>query len=598
MNYLSASRTTAGLLLLGALAACGSSSDPGPAAAASAPATFTVTGTAATGAAFAGATVSLVDSTGAPFAANAVTAADGSYIVKVLQSAKPPFVVQAISADKATTLVSVVSEAKDTNTNITPITNLIASRLSPSGDPTKLAGELKAGTAAFTTATLQVKVAEIVALIKPLMDAAGDSSDPLNGKLVADGSSSADKVLDSLTITITPSSASSVDIVVGQKTAAGSDSVAPITFAGGGTNTPVVQTVAVVLNGTPSVPADVALKPASSTCSALHSGTYRVVMPAAATTLPLQYGKLQINAETLAIIDTDGSTSTWAANGPCQYTADAGKSDIVVSPAGVIVARYVNNAGTTYNVAIAFPDQSHTQAELVGNWNALSMEWTAAATATTPALYTGTAMSATITAAGALTAGMFCQNTATWDVKVCTNVPDAQLAITANTDGGFDFFDKGAINGRVFAYRAGGGELMLVEVDTDGSFTMFTHQRTNGLPTVATGKTSWSVFIGKALTSPNALGASNQTILSVDTTAGSWVRNSANNVGLTNTHAETLFGNNPRNGFTFRAPGSAPAADGTTATISEFTALGLRGMGLSPLLLPASKSFLISVDKP
>ena len=135
-SYSSATKTAASLLLVGALAACGGSGGTDPTVIA--PATFNVSGTAATGAPFAGATVTLVDSTGAPFAANAVTAADGSYIIKVLQSAKPPFVVQAVSADK--TLVSVVAEAKDTTTNITPVTNLIASRLSPSGDRDQTGG--------------------------------------------------------------------------------------------------------------------------------------------------------------------------------------------------------------------------------------------------------------------------------------------------------------------------------------------------------------------------------------------------------------------------------------------------------------------------
>lgn len=116
-----------------------------------------------------------------------LTAANGSYIITVPLSAKPPFVVQAVSADKTLTLVSVVAEEKDTNTNITPVTNLIASGLSPSGGATMLAGELKANPALFAAAALKTKIAEIVSLIQPLMDAIGDSSDPLNGKLIADG---------------------------------------------------------------------------------------------------------------------------------------------------------------------------------------------------------------------------------------------------------------------------------------------------------------------------------------------------------------------------------------------------------------------------
>lgn len=591
-SYSSMATTAAGLLLVGALAACGGGGGTDPTVAA--PATFSVTGTAATGAPFAGATVTLVDSTGAPFTANAVTAADGSYTITVLLSAKPPFVVQAVSADKTVTMVSVVAEAKDTNTNITPITNLIASRLSPSGDPTKLAAELKANPALFDSAALKIKVAEIVALIKPLMDAAGDSSDPLNGKLVADGTSTADKVLDSLTITITPSSASSVDIVVTAKPKPDDTaSPMPISFTGGGTNAPVTVTVTAP-SGTPSVPADFALMPAASNCSALHSGTYRSVSPSAkALPDPLHNDTMTIDAATLAIAHfrngIAGFTETWIANGPCRFSA--GKEDIVVSQAGVIFMRFGN--GTGFSLSIFFPDQTHTQAELAGNWNALSIENTGT---TTPA-YTGTALSASIDAAGAITAAKFCQNTTTWDVTVCTDVPNGQLSIKANADAGFDLIDKGTVTGRAFAYRSGGGELMLVELDTDGSLTLFTRQRTNTLTTVGATKSGWNVSLGNQLTSGVITETSN-TVVSIDATAGTWLRNQASNATLTNTHPETFSLNTPRNGYNFRAKGTALAADGTTANINEITVLGMRGMGFSPLLVPASQSFLFSVDQP
>ena len=213
MNYSLVSKTAASLLLTGVLAACGGGGGNAPVDAVAAPTTFTVAGTAAGGAPFAGATVTLIDSTGATFAGG-VTGTDGGYTITVPLTAKPPFVVQAVREDK--TLVSVVAEAKDTTTNITPVTNLIASRLSTSGDPAKLADELKANPALFDAAALKVKVAEIVALIKPLMDAVGDTADPLNGRLVADGTG-ADKVLDSLSISITPSSAASVNIEVAVK---------------------------------------------------------------------------------------------------------------------------------------------------------------------------------------------------------------------------------------------------------------------------------------------------------------------------------------------------------------------------------------------
>ena len=219
MKFSFVCKTAAGVVLAGALAACGSSnSDPVPVAAAPAPTTFTVAGTAATGAVFANATITITGSDGTvyPVAPDpaVVTGADGSYTITLPLTAKPPFVVKAARDDQ--TLVSVVAEAKDSTTNVTPVTTLIASRLSTSGDPAKLADEIKAKPTLVDATVLKAKVAEVVALIKPVMDAVGDSTDPLNGKLVANGTG-ADKVLDSLSINITPNSATSVNIEVAVK---------------------------------------------------------------------------------------------------------------------------------------------------------------------------------------------------------------------------------------------------------------------------------------------------------------------------------------------------------------------------------------------
>ena len=257
MNNSSIAKTAAGLLLIGALAACGGGGgDPEPVAAVPAPTTFTVAGTAATGAVFANASITIVGSDGASYPATGesavLTGADGSYTITLPLTAKPPFVVKAARDDQ--TLVSVVAEAKDSTTNITPVTNLIASRLSSSGDPAKLADEIKNKTVTVDAAAVKAKVAEVVALIKPLMDAVGDSTDPLNGKLVADGTG-ADKVLDSLSISITPSSASSVNIQVAvkQKQAEGVDP-AVITF----TNTTKPATAIAAVTAADLVPSGTA----------------------------------------------------------------------------------------------------------------------------------------------------------------------------------------------------------------------------------------------------------------------------------------------------------------------------------------------------
>jgi len=257
MNYSLVSKTAASLALTSALAACGGGggSDATPVATPVVPTSFTVAGTAASGAVFDNATISIISSDGTKYGGGAtdITGADGTYTITLPLSAKPPFVVLAVRDDK--TLVSVVAEAKDSTTNITPVTNLIASRLSTSGNPSKLADEIKNKTATVDAAALKAKVAEVVALIKPLMDAVGDSSDPLNGKLVANGTG-ADKMLDSLSINITPNSATTVNIEVAVKQKL-ADGVNPTVIAF--TNTTKPATAIAAVTATDLVPSGTAI---------------------------------------------------------------------------------------------------------------------------------------------------------------------------------------------------------------------------------------------------------------------------------------------------------------------------------------------------
>jgi len=237
-NYSLVSRTAASLLLVGALAACGSSSNPAPEAAA--PTTFAVSGTAATGAAFDGATITITGSDGTTYPAAGdppiVTGTDGSYTITLPLTAKPPFVVTAVKSDIS--LVSVIAEAKDTTTNITPVTNLIASRLSSSGDPAMLAAEFLKDPKLLDLAKITASVAEVVKLIQPLMTAVGDDTDPLNGNIQAavTAGTGADKMLDSLSITITPNSATTVNISVAVKQQLADGAQPEVISFGGGAN--------------------------------------------------------------------------------------------------------------------------------------------------------------------------------------------------------------------------------------------------------------------------------------------------------------------------------------------------------------------------
>lgn len=182
----------------------------------------TVSGVAATGAAFADATVTVTDSTGTTVGTSATIGADGVFSITLSQGAVAPFVLTATrtAADGAIeSLVSVIPTVTGASAtaNITPITHLIAARLSPSGDPTRLATELASDPATLSSSNVNAKVEEVKQILAPILTATETSdTNPLTGSFVVDGTGY-DRLLDSIKVTVIPSSASTSNIEVGIK---------------------------------------------------------------------------------------------------------------------------------------------------------------------------------------------------------------------------------------------------------------------------------------------------------------------------------------------------------------------------------------------
>lgn len=223
------------------LVACGGG---GGGASASSPTPITLSVTSASGAAFVGAIITVTDRTGAVVGTSSAVGADGLSTITLSAGAVAPFVLTATrtSADGATeSLVSVVPTATaTTSVNITPITNLIASRLSPSGDPTKLAAELVAGTATVTTTTVASTVTDVQTILQPLITAvgAGASGDPLTGTFVTDGTGY-DRLLDSVKVTIIPASSTTTNVEIGIKQQqTDTTQPVPVLFTNGASQTP------------------------------------------------------------------------------------------------------------------------------------------------------------------------------------------------------------------------------------------------------------------------------------------------------------------------------------------------------------------------
>ena len=191
---------------------------------------ITLSGIAATGAAFTGAVVRVIDSRGTEVGTSPPVGEDGVFTITLTPGAVAPFVLTATrtsATGQSDSLVSVVSAATDTSVNITPITNLIASRLSPSGNPNKLAAELVGGTAQITTTNIEARVAEVQTILAPLLAATGTSSfNPLSSTFAVNGTGY-DRLLDSISISIVPSSSTSANIEIAVRQTQTSDSVQP-----------------------------------------------------------------------------------------------------------------------------------------------------------------------------------------------------------------------------------------------------------------------------------------------------------------------------------------------------------------------------------
>ena len=553
---------------------------------------LTLTGTAATGAAISGGPVAVKCASGT---GSAITNADGSYTVSVSNGAFP--CLAKVTAADGTVLNSVVTgSGSSAVANITPVTQLIVASLA-GGDPSAYFAAFDATAASgVTSARVAAAQTAVVATLKAAGQDLSGLGDLLTGSLVpATGGSAGnayDKALDALKTAVAASGITLADLA---NTVIATSPNTPPTTAGG----PAIDPASIA-----SLPAELALSAQAATCSALRSTTYRFVSPTPGAPLASQFGSFSFNAATLTRTNLGGSTATWVpvANRPCRFTGPNG-TDLAVSQAGVIIMRGTNDGGVTLRPVIAFPLQSHTVAEMTGTWNMLGLQ----AHEINVGQYIPKITNAAISVTGTLSAATVCSNNAatpTWSVSGadCQSVtPSVKFA--GNTDGGIDMQDvTNAVVARLFAYKAGGGELMAIFVGGDGEFNFLTRARTLSLPAnVGVLTSTYSTRVLGALTVnagvvPATSTVQNKVVSLTDTS--SFVR-TEKVFGTSIEHSETLTANmtngTPRNGFNFRAKGTTPATDGSTAPISEITILVMRGMGFNAVVVPEFKFLSLSV---
>ena len=547
----------ASLWLAGCGGGGGGGSDPTPPAAAS----LAVSGTAATSAPLANAAV---DSKCATGSGSSNTAVDGSYTVTILSGALPCVV--RVTAG-STVLHSVATGSGATaRADITPVTELVVARLAGTLPANYYAGFDAAAAAALTPAAVQSAQTSVVDTLKAGGVDLSAAGDVITSPLAAGGAYATG--LATLQTTLTTSGTSLATLT--QATAQTSPA-AP----------------AASLSTVASLPADRLLAPAAASCASLRSGPYRIVVNENGGTAP-STEVVTINATALTVTNGAGQVFSAVSTGTCAFSVPSSGNELVVSRAGVITARVAGDNNTMV-AAVLFPEQTHSVAELAGEWNTLEFD----RTVDNGPIHL-TSSTRTFDSAGKLTAINHCDNVLTCVALTGSNLP--AVTLSANPAGGFNFVNAGDPNvDRTFAYRAGGGELMWVMIANAGHVSFSTRKAPLVLPTLARIQESWNVTATAAYTAPTAISVSRNTVASIDATAGSYVRNAVQNFTTGATRPETLVINNPREGYVHRLAATVTRSDGLTSNVSEFFALPLRGMDMSVVALPVANDLVLSV---
>ena len=570
----------------GMLGACGGGGDdslpapPLPPVPPPAVGSITLTGVVARGAALANASVTVTCATGN---GAATTSATGGYSVAISGGALP-CVLKATSSDSSLRLHSVApaGAATSVTANVTPLTELVVARLT-GAEPLAYVAGVNASTLAATATASAVAAAQ--ASVASTLSAGGvntsTAGDFISGTLVAavpgTNGNAYDLVLDALNARLTTAGTTLAALTT---TIAAGNTAPPA--GGGNTHTADIATL----------PADLLLKPKASNCASLASASYRLIKmaPSPGSTLTaFDIFDFDAPSLTLRLPGTTTVVATFTANGNCRFTSNTG-ADIVVSPAGVMVARAVigldddtvalSARGTT-RMIVGLPVQNVAVAELAGDWNAIG--WVRDDSTMT---FEEESYFLTVAGTGALTL-LKCGSLLLADAACA--IDTAPLPVFSNDAGGglnlTSTDPKDPYTDRAFAYRAGSGDLMVVLPGTDGSLLIMSKQRTLALPAVGAVTASWNVDVRVTGQVADPLYSRTHTVTSVS--GSTLVRNTSNDAS-TVTAPQTLEYNRARNGYFHRLAASVTASDGSAATVRENWALPLRGFGLTTYYLPAT----------
>lgn len=509
----------------------------------------TLSGTAATGAAMVGATVRVKCVAGN---ATATTSSNGAYTLE-LSGATLPCVVSATSSDNLTVLHSLVNPGggNPQTININPLTELLVARVAGVAPASFFSSFDATNAVRVTAASIDSAITSVVATLRQGGVDFSAVGNPITALLIAATAAAPgnayDQTLDALSARMLAATTTLAQLAA--QVAAAVPSNAPTTAVAG-------------------LPPALLLQPASPTCAALRSGSYRLINPSE-TDPSWAESLMQINATTGVATFRDGSTGAITPTGNCTFSANGGNTRLAVSQGGVVMwTSFASNLNKQV-LAIAFPEQPVALTDLAGTWNLLEFNNIQEQTPATP-LWINSVLQADFAVNGQHQALLECQG-----LQACTPVTGPLGSARLSAQGGLDYVNADGSVARVFIYRPVSGHPMLVMVRPNKIFLVGS-LRTAAQPR-ALGDTYG--FYGLSMvpngTTTATISDSDFRITAVDATTLSYTRQQVSN-GL----QDVLTANRPRPGLLHRAAGTGQLSSGQSVSLGEFLAMPLPGTGV------------------
>lgn len=555
MSILRQSQLAAGVMAA-LLSACGGGGGG------SAPVTpsLTLTGTAATGAAIAGAPVQVKCASGT---GSATSAADGRYTVEIAAGSLPCALTVQPAGGSALHSVIEGSGPGTVTVNISPLTELVVARLA-GGTPADLVASFdSAAQAKVTRSRLDAAIVDVAAALQGTIDLAG--VDPLKDALAV--GNALDQKLDALNAALAAARTSLADVAAA--------------LAAGGDASASVGTM---------------LQPAAANCAGLRSGRYAWLSPVENDPSAPGYAFVTIDAAVLTVGYRDGAGVDHSAmltdDGSCTYSGpvDAqGSSKFLVSSSGITIKRDTDSsgpqAGLTFVGGILVPLQAIPLAELAGTWNVMKYYRETVTTA-----FAAGRATMVVDGAGKLTALTGCDSAGMCQERSIGNNGDG---FTANADGGFDIGGSATeASSRAFAYKAADGSLsMFMKYSGGRGFMILAKQAALPLPDPGTVSNYWDVSFTSSGSSPTLVEQST-TVTAVDAAAGTYTRTSTSRI-------DRYKVDDPQAGMRSRAANSCTTPAGAALACSGIVAMPLPGTGITSYFTVAPQNdFGITIARP